>query len=318
MVEPSTPVATVVLHVDEEGVAARHEQHDERQLERRLLEQRRVEVGLEVVDGDERHVPGQRQGLGRGHADEQRADQAGPVGGGHGVDVAVLVLRGAVGQARLDEGLRDDGHEEVDVGAAGDLGHDAAVAGVEVDLAADHRRQRPRCPPARWPRPSRRRRSRCRGCGPGRPPPRRGRHRSSSSWTVVPVMVVGQAIEPLVVLGGVHVVGPHHERILVRLLVVALADPGRHEPEPPVQLLRGPVAEANLEREVLGAPRHCGVRQREQQAQPDLVAVPGRVDGEGGDVAVLLDEHHARRSRPPWSRRGRPRRPGRSGSPARS
>ena len=84
-------VLAVALHVHEQRVAARHEQHHERQLEVGLLEQRRVEVGLEVVDGDERHVPGQRQRLGRGHADEQRADQAGAVGGGHRVDVAVPV-----------------------------------------------------------------------------------------------------------------------------------------------------------------------------------------------------------------------------------
>ena len=69
------PVAAVTLHLDQHRVAARDEQHDERELERRVLEERRVQVRLEVVDADERHVPRQRQRLGRRHADQQGADQ---------------------------------------------------------------------------------------------------------------------------------------------------------------------------------------------------------------------------------------------------
>jgi hypothetical protein len=59
------PVVAVVLHVHEEGVPARHEQHHERELQVGLLEERGVQVSLEVVDAHERHVPGQRQGLGQ-------------------------------------------------------------------------------------------------------------------------------------------------------------------------------------------------------------------------------------------------------------
>jgi hypothetical protein len=54
-------------------------------------------------------------------------------GGGDGLDVLVR-------DAGLDQGLGDHGREQLDVGAAGDLGDDAAVAGVAVDLAGHHRR----------------------------------------------------------------------------------------------------------------------------------------------------------------------------------
>ena len=95
-----------------------------------------VEVALEVVDGHERHVPHEGERLGRADADQQRADQPGPGGGGHRVDLVV-------GHAGLDERLGHDRGEHLDVGAAGDLGHDAAVAGVLVDLAGDDRRPHP-------------------------------------------------------------------------------------------------------------------------------------------------------------------------------
>ena len=63
--------------------------------------------------------------------------------------------------ARLDQRLGDHRRDELDVGAAGDLGHDATEARVEVDLARHHRRAR-RCDRPRPPRPrSRRTTSRC-------------------------------------------------------------------------------------------------------------------------------------------------------------
>ena len=109
-------VAAVALHVHEQRVAARHEQHHERQLEVGLLEEGGVEVGLEVVHGDERHVPGERERLGRRHPDEERADQAGPVGGGDRVDRAGAVVGAAVGQAGLHERL---GHARARAGRRG-------------------------------------------------------------------------------------------------------------------------------------------------------------------------------------------------------
>jgi hypothetical protein len=84
-------------------------------------------VGLEVVDGDERHVPRQRERLGRRHPDEQRPDQTGPDRARHGVDAPV-------GDARLDDGASDHRVEQLEVRTAGDLGDDAAERGVQFDL----------------------------------------------------------------------------------------------------------------------------------------------------------------------------------------
>ena len=67
-------------------------------------------------------------------ADEQRAHQPGADGGADRVDVVVA-------DAGLDQGARHHGGEQLDVGPAGDLGNDAAEAGVQLDLAADHRGQ---------------------------------------------------------------------------------------------------------------------------------------------------------------------------------
>ena len=57
-------------------------------------------MGLQVVDRDEGHAPGQRQRLGARHADQQRADEAGADRAGHGVDAAL-------GHAGLDDRRRD-------------------------------------------------------------------------------------------------------------------------------------------------------------------------------------------------------------------
>ncbi len=70
------PVAAGLGHLDQQGVAAGHQQHHQRPAQVGLLQQRGEEVGLEVVDADQGNVPGQGQGLGLGHAHQQRADQA--------------------------------------------------------------------------------------------------------------------------------------------------------------------------------------------------------------------------------------------------
>ena len=87
-----------------------------------------------MVDADERHVPRQRQRLGRRHADEQGADQAGPDRAGDGVDAAVV-------DPGLDDRPGDHRVEQLEVGPAGDLRHDAAERGVQLDLRADDARQ---------------------------------------------------------------------------------------------------------------------------------------------------------------------------------
>ncbi len=128
------PVAAVALHRDDHRVAARHQQERQRRVQVGLLQEGGVEVTLEVVDPDVGDAGAQRHGLGGADADEQRAGQAGPGAGGHGVEVGQL-------EARFDEGLGDDRVDEFEVGPAGDLRDDAAEAGVEVALAGHDRRQ---------------------------------------------------------------------------------------------------------------------------------------------------------------------------------
>ena len=87
------PVREVVAHLDEERVAARDDQGDER--EDRLLALRlagieqpgRVEVALEVVDADERLVVDEGERLREVDPDEERAREARPVRDRDRVDV---------------------------------------------------------------------------------------------------------------------------------------------------------------------------------------------------------------------------------------
>ena len=69
-------------------------------------------------------------------------------------------------EAAPGEGVCDHRQGELHMGAPGELGHDAPVAGVQVHLARDDRGDDPCAPPRRRPPPSRHRRSRCRGRGP--------------------------------------------------------------------------------------------------------------------------------------------------------
>ena len=87
-------------------------------------------MAFEVVYGD--HGFAQRKGecVGIGTAGQKCAAKAGALGVGDGIDVGV-VFTGFV-QAGLGER-----HEAADVVAAGQLGHHAAVFGMQRDLALD-------------------------------------------------------------------------------------------------------------------------------------------------------------------------------------
>ena len=91
-----------------------------------------VQVGLDVVDGDEAFLPGEGEAFGGGDADEEAADESGAVGDGDGVELGL-----GVGDAGSGEGFGDDGIEGFEMGAGGDFGDDAAELGVEVDLGTD-------------------------------------------------------------------------------------------------------------------------------------------------------------------------------------
>ena len=202
------------------------------------------------------------------------------------------------------------GREQLDVGAAGDLGHDAAEAGVQVDLARHHRRQhvvrrRPRPPP-----PSRRTTSRCRGSGSPALDRDVTLRRAVRDGACPAIAGLDGAARRSAYPAVVDVVGPHHQGVLVVLGVVALADAGRGEAERRYIAWAPALRHAHLERELLRRPAATRLRRAscEQQPGADLAAVPGRVDGDGGDVAVVGDQHQPgvaddRRARP--GRRGR-------------
>src|SRR5438093_10975207 len=100
-------------------------------------------------------------------------------------------------------------------------------------------------------------------------------------------------VQELLVLGGVHVVDPHHQRVLARLLVVVLAHAHRTEPEPPVQPLRPPVRHPDLQRHGPGPHLDGRLDQLVQQAGPDLATVVLGVHGDGGDVGLVPVADHA-------------------------
>ena len=75
----------MALHEHQHRVTTRHQQDDQRQLQVGLLEERRVQVGFEVIDRHEWHTPHQGQGLGSADPDEQGPHEARTGGSGHGI-----------------------------------------------------------------------------------------------------------------------------------------------------------------------------------------------------------------------------------------
>ena len=126
-------VTKVIFHHDQHRVPATHEQNDQRHLEIGLFEKRGIEMGLEMVHRNERHVPHERHRLGRRHADEQGADEARAVGRSNGIDLAIL-------EAGLNDRLGDHRHDRLDMGTAGDLRYDPAITLMDLDLARHDRR----------------------------------------------------------------------------------------------------------------------------------------------------------------------------------
>ena len=88
-------------------------------------------VRLEMVHGDEGQPARERDGLPRGDADDQPADQPRPRRGGDAVDLVEA-------ETSFGQRLGDENIEQLDMGARGDLRHDAAELGVERKLRAHH------------------------------------------------------------------------------------------------------------------------------------------------------------------------------------
>ncbi len=135
-------VAEAAARDREERVAAGHDEGERRELRllargiRRVLEPRRVEVALEMVDPDERQLVDVREGLREVDPHEQRPGEAGPRR--HGDRVDVRPAHPGVGPR-----LRQGGDDPPEMRTRRDLGNDPAGRRVERDLARDDRREDP-------------------------------------------------------------------------------------------------------------------------------------------------------------------------------
>ncbi len=89
-----------------------------------------VDVALDVIDADQRHVQAHREHLGGADADQQSADQPRRIVDGDAADVFEAYRR-------LLQRLVDDRQQTLQMGAGGDLRHDAAEAGVQIGLRGD-------------------------------------------------------------------------------------------------------------------------------------------------------------------------------------
>lgn len=87
-------------------------------------------VGDDVIDRVEGFAVREGEGAGSESADKKAAEEAGAGGDGDAVDLVP-------GGAGFGEGFMDDGQDDLNVTAGGDLGHNPAVFFVNVDLAGD-------------------------------------------------------------------------------------------------------------------------------------------------------------------------------------
>ena len=97
-----------------------------------MLERRREEVPLHVVDAEQWNVARECQRLAVADSDEERAHQSGSVGDGDGVQI--IQTRPSF----FDRAL-DDGHDAGQMRARGYFGYDTAEYPVHV-LRQDHER----------------------------------------------------------------------------------------------------------------------------------------------------------------------------------
>jgi len=91
-------------------------------------------MSLDMMYFVERLIMNDGEGAGGESADEQRADQAGRVGNGDGVDI----IPGAAG---IRQSLFNDRVDNFQVAAGGNFWDNAAVFGMDVDLGIDHIRK---------------------------------------------------------------------------------------------------------------------------------------------------------------------------------
>src|SRR6266566_401418 len=97
-----------------------------------VLERRREQVPLHVMDSQQRNVLREREGLPVTHSNQQRTYQSGGVGDGDRVETFEA-------RARFFDRALDYRHDAREVGARRDLGHDAAKDAMDI-LRQDHQR----------------------------------------------------------------------------------------------------------------------------------------------------------------------------------
>jgi len=95
-----------------------------------LVHEDGVDMAFEVVDAEEGFVEGEGEGFGVGDADEEGTGEAGAAGDGDRVEVLEA-------DAGFGDGGAGDGDDVAEVLTGGEFGDDAAVVGMEGDLAGD-------------------------------------------------------------------------------------------------------------------------------------------------------------------------------------
>ena len=136
-------IFALARHEIEAGVTAGDDEHDRRQRQRAVVQEERFDVPREMMHGHERQAERQRDRLGRGDADEQRPDEAGPL---RDRDRAEVLPR----RARFVERALEHAADVANVLPRRQLRHDAAPFAMDRDLRGDHARaDRPRASPDR-------------------------------------------------------------------------------------------------------------------------------------------------------------------------
>ena len=106
-------------------VAAADDQGEERScLGERIVHKNSVDVAFQMIDGDQRKIGAEGEGLGEADADQKCASEAWAFGDGNGGEIRIL-------NACTLHGFADDGNDGAEVLARGKFGDDATIAAVD-------------------------------------------------------------------------------------------------------------------------------------------------------------------------------------------
>ena len=122
------PIVRKRRNVDQQGVAARHQQRQERKVRRIAFEHGRHQVAFEMMDADRRATPGIGKASAEGRSDQQGADEARPRRIGNRIDVG---RRGT----RLGQRGTGQRQDTADVVPRSQLRYHPPIAVVHLGLA---------------------------------------------------------------------------------------------------------------------------------------------------------------------------------------